>query len=274
MNYKYMKPNFDCTVLVLSSDTYQPILKIWDFYHKKNWKCPFKVLTISNQKPYKSKDIECVVTGVKWDENASHFKPMVLEGLKKVTTKYVLFMVEDQIIVNPVESNNFYHALNYMERNDITKLRCISMPEPDLPLLGVSEGPINNINFGTISEKNEYRNSLQAAIWNKDRFIELLKSTKGDFSGWVLETDPTLRDYSKKWNYVACRQGKGGTLLTRDEGQTDSPLLQYVELVRWGKFDSLYIDYFKEMFAKDNIDITTSEYELFGGNLAKEDLPQ
>ena len=90
----------------------------------------------------------------------------------------------------------------------------------------------------------------------------------------MLETDPTLRNYSKKWNYIACRQGKGGTLLTRDEGQTDSPLLQYVELVRWGKFDSLYIDYFKEMFAKDNIDITTPEYELFGGNLAKEDLPQ
>ena len=274
MNYAYMKPNFDCSILVLSSDAYQPILKIWDFYHKKNWKCPYDVFTISNNKNFKSKNVNCIVTKIPWDENATHFKPMVLEGLKKISTKYVLFMVEDQIIVNPVDTNNFYHALNYMERNDITKLRCISMPEPDLPLLGVSEGPINSINFGTISKNNEYRNSLQAAIWNKDRFIELLKSKKGDFSGWVLETDKELRKYSKKWNYVACRQGKGGTLLTRNEGQTDSPLLQYVELVRWGKFDSLYIDYFKEMFAKDNIDITTPEYELFGGNLSKEELPQ
>ena len=274
MNYNYMKPNFDCSILVLSSDAYQPILKIWDFYHKKNWKCPYDVFTISNNQNFKSKNVNCIVTKVPWDENATHFKPMVLEGLKKISTKYVLFMVEDQIIVNPVESNNFYHALNYMERNDITKMRCISMPEPDLPLLGLSEGPINNVNFGTISENNEYRNSLQAAIWNKDRFIELLKSKEGSFSGWVLETDKELRKYSKKWNYVACRQGKGGTLLTRDEGQTDSPLLQYVELVRWGKFDSLYIDYFKEMFAKDNIDVTTPEYEPFGGKLAKEDLPQ
>ncbi len=274
MNYAYMKPNFDCSILVLSSDAYQPILKIWDFYHKKNWKCPYNVFTISNNQNFKSKNVTCVVTKVQWDENATHFKPMVLEGLKKISTKYVLFMVEDQIIVKPVKTDNFYHALNFMERNDITKVRCISMPEPDLPLLGVSEGPINSINFGAISKNNEYRNSLQAAIWNKDRFIELLKSKKGDFSGWVLETDEDLREYSKKWNYVACRQGKGGTLLTREEGQTDSPLLQYVELVRWGLFDRIYIDYFKNMFAKDNIDITTPEYEPFGGNLSKEELPE
>ena len=274
MNYAYMKPNFDCSILVLSSDAYQPILKIWDFYHKKNWKCPYNVFTISNNQNFKSKNVTCVVTKVQWDENATHFKPMVLEGLKKISTKYVLFMVEDQIIVKPVKTDNFYHALNFMERNDITKVRCISMPEPDLPLLGVSEGPINNTNFGAISKNNEYRNSLQAAIWNKDRFIELLKSKKGDFSGWVLETDEDLREYSKKWNYVACRQGKGGTLLTREEGQTDSPLLQYVELVRWGLFDRIYIDYFKNMFAKDNIDITTPEYEPFGGNLSKEELPE
>ena len=274
MNYAYMKPNFDCSILVLSSDAYQPILKIWDFYHKKNWKCPYNVFTISNNQNFKSKNVTCVVTKVQWDENATHFKPMVLEGLKKISTKYVLFMVEDQIIVKPVKTHNFYHALHFMERNDITKVRCISMPEPDLPLLGVSEGPINSINFGAISKNNEYRNSLQAAIWNKDRFIELLKSKKGDFSGWVLETDEDLREYSKKWNYVACRQGKGGTLLTREEGQTDSPLLQYVELVRWGKFDRIYIDYFKNMFAKDNIDITTPEYEPFGGNLSKEELPE
>ena len=274
MNLKYMKGNFDCSILVLSSDAYQPILKIWDFYHQKNWKCPYNVYTVSNKKHYESKNVECIVTGVKWEENASHFKPMVLQGLKKITTKYVLFMVEDQIIVNPVISENFYHALNFMERNDITKLRCLSMPEPDLPLEGNPEGPITNENFGMISKNNEYRNSLQAAIWNKERITELLNSTEGDFSGWHLETDKTLKKYSKKWKYVACRQGKGGTLLSRNEGQTDSPLLQYVELVRWGKLDRLYYDYFKKMFEKDGIDVTSKEYEPFGGNLTKEELPE
>ncbi len=274
MNYRYMKGNFDCTILVLSSDFYQPILKIWDFYHQKNWKCPYDVITVSNKKKYESKNIECIVTGVPWDENASHFKPMVLEGLKKVKTKYVLFMVEDQIIVNRVENDNIYHALNFMENNDITKLRCLSMPEPDLPLEGDPQGPINDENFGTISKDNEYRNSLQAAIWNKDRFIELLNSKDEDFSGWVLETDKDFREYSKKWKYVACRQGKGGTLLSRNEGQTDSPLIQYVELVRWGKLDHIYYDYFMDMFKKDKIDISSKEYEPFGGNLTKEELPQ
>ena len=284
MNYRYMRGNFDCTIFVLSSDFYQPILKIWDYYHQKNWKCPYNVITVCNNSPYDSKNnqfldysnrkIECLNTEIPWDENASHFKPMVLHGLSRITTKYVLFMVEDQIIVNRVENNNIYHALNFMERNDITKLRCLSMPEPDEPLIGNPEGPINNDNFGMISKNNEYRNSLQAAIWNKDRLTELLKSKDEDFSGWVLETDKEFRDYSKKWNYVACRQGKGGTLITRNEGQTDSPLVQYVELIRWGKLDAIYYDFFMDMFKKDNININTEEYERFGGNLTKEQLPQ
>jgi len=90
----------------------------------------------------------------------------------------------------------------------------------------------------------------------------------------TLETDKDFREYSKKWKYVACRQGKGGTLLSRNEGQTDSPLIQYVELVRWGKLDHIYYDYFMDMFKKDKIDISSKEYEPFGGNLTKEELPQ
>ena len=63
-------------------------------------------------------------------------------------------------------------------------------------------------------------------------------------------------------------------MLSRNEGQTDSPLLQYVDLVRWVKLDRLYYDYFKEMFEKDGIDVTSKEYEPFGGNLTKGELPE
>jgi len=198
---------------------------------------------------------------------------MLLHALDKIDTKYILYMCEDQIIVKDVITDNFTQAISYMDKHDITKIRCLSMPEPDTEL-DIEEGIINNKNFGFISLENEYRNSLQAAIWNKDRFVELLKTREEVFSGWVLETDEKFRDYSKKWKYMSCKHGKGGTFIDRYEGMGDSPLLNYVELVRWGKFDRLYIEYFREMFTKDNFSVDTPEYEKFGAGKPLEWFPE
>ena len=60
-----------------------------------------------------------MVTDINWDENANHFKPMVLHALEKIKTKYVLFMVEDQILVNDVINENFYQSIEYMDENNI-----------------------------------------------------------------------------------------------------------------------------------------------------------
>ena len=38
--------------------------------------------------------------------------------------------------------------------------------------LKIEKGIINNDNFGLVSKESIYRVSLQAAIWNKDNFIE------------------------------------------------------------------------------------------------------
>jgi len=275
-HYKNMKTDSELTILVLSSDPYQPILRVWERYFKKHWPdCPYKVKAVCNHTHFKSDLINWVVTNHFIRDDASHFKPMLARALekKKIDTKYILLMVEDQILVKDVITDNFKQAMSYMDENDITKMRCLSMPSPDEPL-DVEKGIINNDNFGFISKDNEYRNSLQAAIWNTERFFELLVSVREDFSGWVLETGEHFRDYSKKWKYMSCKHGKGGTFLDRYEGMGDSPLMNYVELVRWGKFDALYIDYFREMFKKDGFSVDSTAYINFGAGLSKEELPQ
>jgi len=269
-----MKTDSDLTILILSSDHYQPIIKVWEKYFTKHWSsCPYKVVSVCNLSHYDSKVINFETTNIESQPDASHFKGMLLHALDKIDTKYILYMCEDQIIVKDVITDNFTQAISYMDKHDITKIRCLSMPEPDTEL-DIEEGIINNKNFGFISLENEYRNSLQAAIWNKDRFVELLKTREEVFSGWVLETDEKFRDYSKKWKYMSCKHGKGGTFIDRYEGMGDSPLLNYVELVRWGKFDRLYIEYFREMFTKDNFSVDTPEYEKFGAGKPLEWFPE
>ena len=230
-------------------------------------------MSVCNLSHYDSKVINFETTNIESQPDASHFKGMLLHALDKIDTKYILYMCEDQIIVKDVITDNFNQAISYMDKHYITKIRCLSMPEPDTEL-DIEEGIINNKNFGFISLENEYRNSLQAAIWNKDRFVELLKTKEEVFSGWVFETDEKFRDYSKKWKYISCKHGKGGTFLDRYDGMGDSPLLNYVELVRWGKFDRLYIEYFREMFAKDNFSVDTPEYEKFGAGKPLEWFPE
>ena len=269
-----MKTDSDLTILVLSSDHYQPIIKVWEKYFTKHWSdCPYKVVSVCDLSHYDSKVINFETTNIESQPDASHFKGMLLHALDKIDTKYILYMCEDQIIVKDIITDNFTQAISYMNNHDITKIRCLSMPEPDTEL-DIEEGIINNKNFGYISLENEYRNSLQAAIWNKDRFVELLKSREEVFSGWILETDEQFREYSKKWKYISCKHGKGGTFIDRYDGMNDSPLLNYVELVRWGKFDRLYIEYFREMFAKDNFSVDTPEYEKFGAGKPLEWFPE
>jgi len=77
---------------------------------------------------------------------------MLLHALDKIDTKYILYMCEDQIIVKDVITDNFTQAISYMDKHDITKIRCLSMPEPDTEL-DIEEGIINNKNFGFISLK-------------------------------------------------------------------------------------------------------------------------
>lgn len=262
------------SILILSSEPYQPILKVWEKYFIKHWPdCPYKVYSMCENNHFDSQVINFVKTNVPNQPNAVHFKPMLLKTLEQIDTKYILYMCEDQILVRDVETENFTFAMNYMNRFDISKIRCLSMPGPDADL-EIQDSFICQRDFGLISKESEYRNSLQAAIWNKQHFVELLNSRDEDFSGWDLETADDFRQYSKKWNYIACKQGKGGTLITREENQTDSPLLQYVELVRWGKFDRHYIEYFRDIFKKDNFTVDTNEYEKFGAGLTPEQLPQ
>ena len=93
----------DITLVILSSDPYQPILKVWEKYFNKHWpQCPYKVLSPCNHKHFESDTINFVVTGIDAREDATHFKPMLLQVLDKVDTEYILYMVEDQILVNDV----------------------------------------------------------------------------------------------------------------------------------------------------------------------------
>jgi len=127
-----MKTDSDLTILVLSSDHYQPIIKVWEKYFTKHWSdCPYKVVSVCNLSHYDSKVINFETTNIKSQPDASHFKGMLLHALDKIDTKYILYMCEDQIIVKDVITDNFTQAIGYMDKHDITKIRCLSMPEPD-----------------------------------------------------------------------------------------------------------------------------------------------
>ncbi len=262
------------TIVVLSSDNFQPILKVWEKYFTKHWPdCIYKVVSMCNHNHFDSDVINFINTGVDIKDDASHFKPMLLKTLETITSSYILYMCEDQIINKDVSTNNFQHLMQYMDEFFITKTRCLSMPAPDRNIV-FERDFINNDNFGFIDEKNECRNSLQAAIWKRIDFIKLLQSIPDNYSGWVFETDERIKKFAEKFVYMGCKHGKGGTFLDRYEGMGDSPLLNYVELVRWGKFDRLYIEYFREMFAKDNFSVDTPEYEKFGAGKPLEWFPE
>ena len=121
-------------------------------------------------------------------------------------------------------------------------------------------------------KKNEFeilKKSLTSILGDKPEFYFPRVKIKKIIKGKIKDCKKNLLD-----KYILCNHGKGRTFIDMYPGQGDSPLLNYVELVRWGKFDRLYIEYFREIFAKDNFTVDVPEYDKFGAGLTPDQLPQ
>ena len=97
--------------------------------------------------------------------------------------KYVIFILEDLLITNHIETKRIEELLHYMIDKKAACLRLYPCPGPDTPC---NDNPF----VGEIVKGAPYRSSTMVAIWDKDILFNLLKNGE---TAWEFELIGTNR---------------------------------------------------------------------------------
>jgi hypothetical protein len=162
------------TIIVSSCDAYADAWEPFFTLFFRYWPdFPFRIILISNGLEFKDARVETykIEKDLGWSGN-------LIEVMKNISEDYVIFLQEDYFLKNKVDNKKIFAALKLMAENNAAYFRLYPCPGPDLPFTGNSE-------VGLISLNAAYRNSTQAAIWDRKIFLSLLKSGE---TGWDFET--------------------------------------------------------------------------------------
>jgi hypothetical protein len=161
------------SILVVSCDNYSDI---WPYFFQlfdKYWPdCPTRVFLGSNVLGCDNPRIENLLIGkdISWADSA---RKMV--GC--LPTEYFLFLLEDFFLRKPVDTKTVIDCLKALKQLDGGYLRLRPFPKPDRFL--ASYPRVGMIDIGA-----PYRLALQAAIWRRDIFLDLIQPGE---SAWDME---------------------------------------------------------------------------------------
>lgn len=182
-----MKNN--CSIIVSSCDNFSDVWEAFFTLFFRYWPdCPFKIYLISETKVYPDDRVATISLGEdkKWASN------MKLT-LQKIDTPYVIYFQEDYLLRSPVDTQKMLRLLDFAIKNNAGCLRLFPAPKPEKKL---ADSP----GLGEIIKGKLYSVSLQAAIWKKEVFEDLLIDGE---TGWNMEIDGSKRSINIKEPFLS-----------------------------------------------------------------------
>ena len=173
----------DVAIVVGSFDKYEPLWKPFFHFLHKNWpglstdNKNLPIYLLSNTKifhdPHQRVQMALNPHEKSWSES-------MIKALEKVKESYVLILLDDYILSNPVDEERLAAVFTEMKKLDAPYLQISCFD------IGLHGGPAPCGSKDLVArEKNcLYRASLQAAFWKRDALLAILKDTE---SAWEFE---------------------------------------------------------------------------------------
>ncbi|MEM1393602.1 MAG: hypothetical protein AAGG00_09980 [Cyanobacteria bacterium P01_H01_bin.150] len=205
-----MIDNTQLTILVNSTDSFedcwQPFFKLFSIYWQ-NCQYPIVLNTDTKTFSYPNLDIKCSQVALGESERLS-WSDCLIRCLDKIPTKYILYLQEDYFINDYVNTDIIHDFLQVMESEGCSHIRLMEIfGNRNEPYEKSSKYPL----IWKLRQKCNYRISMQAGIWEKDRLRFYLKPNE---SGWEFERWGNIRAikepdtfYCQNMDYFN-RQGK------------------------------------------------------------------
>lgn len=172
----------DCAVIVSSCDAYADVWEPFFTLFFRYWPdCPFPIYLISNEKIYPDTRVTTLRVGPDkgWATNTQ-------EALGRITTPYILWIVEDLFLEKSTDTDHVVRLLEYLKERHAATVRLFPSPPPDTTFP-------NALDIGVMSNHADYRVSLLAGLWDKEIFISLIREGE---TAWQMEIDGTERSRS------------------------------------------------------------------------------
>lgn len=163
----------DCSVLILSCDSYSDLWLPFFTLLNKYWKRPYKTYLSCETKQCEY----CNTINV----NDNCWTKRIRETLKQINTEYVIIMCEDFFMRKPVDQKRIETAINRFDDNTAT-----FNFEKDYSTDNGSN------DFRLRDNKEQFTKSCQTGVWDRLKLIELLNK---DLNPWEWEESPNTTNY-------------------------------------------------------------------------------
>lgn len=222
----------DNAVLVISCDKYQDLWASFFILFFRYWPdCPFPVYLVANHTVYSDNRVRTIKIGRdrNWSSNLA-------KALRLINSHIVLVVLEDYMLNEPVNTDRIMKLVEYMRRKEAGCLRLFPMPGPDRICN-------DNSGVGELAKGAPYRLSLQAALWDRETLLSLLRWGE---SAWELEVRGTPR---------TCQLAQTFLSVT-----TASPAISYLNAVVKGRWQPEVLEFCR----KEGVPLDISRREIEG----------
>jgi hypothetical protein len=225
-------------------------------------------------------------------DGGTHFTKVMLNSLNQIDSDYILFFLEDYILMKNIKVDTLNNILNFMKNENVDHISLMSYEGDDWELLDI-DYKLYNLDddiFVKMNEKYLYMFSVQPCIWKKDSLIKILenninvsinsfdtsyiKNMKGQVRNVLIgenyETPSDFWDYNFK--HIALKKNPLTTNYAFDEhnGEDDYLLFLYSEIMRHGKFNVYSHDnnkiFINNFLLSNNITSDNKEYSKYFHN--------
>lgn len=178
----------DISVLVNSCDKYEKIWPVFFDMFKRFWPdCKYRVYLNTESKDYIREDMEIYML----HSQKSTWSARLIECLARINTEYVITILDDFILEEPVNSEMLEQCLMHLSET------------PAIGMLQFTVGTGDNKKIAPYREWKEqlagerYRINCQIAIWKKSYLLKILRPFE---SPWEFERYGSIRSrrYSEK----------------------------------------------------------------------------
>lgn len=165
-------------IIIFTCDRYTYCVPIFYHFWKKNWPdCPYPLVIVAGEQKINLPEDPMVSVVYQGEDHG--YSSNAIRFLSSIPDELCLLMQED-FIIHSVQSSMVLRAERLCRRPDIGCVRLMTLPGPDM----LFDEP-DAQGFGEIDKANaNWVFSMQAAIWKRKLFIELLR--EGD-TPWEAE---------------------------------------------------------------------------------------
>lgn len=187
----------NCTLLVNTCDSYSDC---WDGFFKLlkiQWPdFDMDIVLNTESKSYSFEDLKIKTFQLCCNRRMPWGKRLV-ETLKRINTKYVLFALDDFYLDQPVLSEELEKCYKYMENDD--RIAYFSfLPTEDANNMKSSQYP----GFERRPQKGEYRLNCQFALWNREYLISYIRPHESPWE-WELYGSRRSARYTQEFYTIS-----------------------------------------------------------------------